>query len=299
MSSVSVIVPAYNCARFLPESLDSVVAQTRAPMEVIVVDDGSTDDTARVLASYGDRIFVVTTPHAGYAEARNAGLRRARGDWIAFHDADDVALPDRLAFQLDHVEHHPNDEALLCNGELMDAGGAAGDIRTVTPARAHACVGRALTARDLFDGFPAFFQGALLSRRAALATGEFDAALAVYADMDYAYRLFARVRAVFVDRLVFRYRRHDGNVTRDRLAGRRDIAHILEALAVRDQAGVREIGRRRLNRRLARHYYRIGRRYLELGDPSAARPALARAVRLQPLHPRYRLAHLLHGRVRT
>jgi glycosyltransferase involved in cell wall biosynthesis len=270
--------------------------QTVRPAEIIVVDDGSTDDTTAVLGGYGDRITIVRGEHAGYAAARNLGLRRARGEWIAFHDADDIALPHRLATQLDTLRQHASCEGVFCNGERMMETGAPTGERVVPPRLAQPRDGCLLGVADLFDGFPAYFQGALVARRAFVAVGDFDATLPVYTDMEYGYRLFARGRSIFMDRPVFRYRLHPGNVTRDRLQGRQDIARILERIDRNDPAAVRLIGRHRLRRRLARHYYRIGCCHLGLGDPFAARPAFRRAAELRPLNPRYQLGRLWHGR---
>jgi glycosyltransferase involved in cell wall biosynthesis len=295
MASVSVIIPTYNCARYLPASIDSVLAQSVAPMEIVVVDDGSTDATDTVLGRYRERLTIVRAPHAGYAAARNLGLRHARGEWIAFHDADDVALPDRLAVSQEYLARNPDLEALLLNGERMDAADVPAGERVVSDTLAATVRDRDLTVGDLFDGFPAYLQGALLSRRAVETAGEFDVTLSIYSDMDYAYRLFGRARARFVDRIVFRYRWHGDNVTRDRLAGRSDIARILERIVTQDPAGARAIGRRRLRVRLARHYYRIGRSHLARGELDAAQPVLTRAAALRPLHPAYQLTRLWHA----
>jgi len=294
--AVSAIIPTYNCAHFLRQSVDSMVAQTVPPVEIIVVDDGSTDETPAVLASYGSRITVVRGEHAGYAAARNLGLQHAGGEWIAFHDADDVALPDRLAAQLDALQQHGQYEAVFCNGARITETGAATGDHVVPERLARARHGRVLDVADLFEGFPAYFQSALVDRRAFLALGDFDVTLPVYTDMEYGYRLFARARSIFVDRVVFRYRTHGDNVTRDRLQGRQDIARILERIDHDDPDAVRLIGRHRLRRRLARHYYRIGRRQLALGNPFAARPAFRRAAELRPFNPRYQLGRLWHGR---
>jgi len=100
MARVSAIIPAYNAETFIREAVDSALGQTHPDVEVIVVDDSSTDDTAGVLQSYGDRIIVHHQPNGGVAAARNAGARRASGSWVAFLDADDVWLPTKIEQQL-------------------------------------------------------------------------------------------------------------------------------------------------------------------------------------------------------
>ncbi len=97
--SVSVIIPTYNCGPLLLGALDSVFRQSRVPQEVIVVDDGSTDDTRARIEQYPEhgRIRYLFKENGGAASARNVGIDAARGDWIAFLDADDEWLPDRLA----------------------------------------------------------------------------------------------------------------------------------------------------------------------------------------------------------
>jgi len=97
---VSVIIPAYNGAAFLPEAIDSVLAQDYEPLEILVVDDGSTDDTHDVLRPYAPRIRYFYQENRGPSAARNLGIERARGDLIAFLDADDRWLPGKLAAQV-------------------------------------------------------------------------------------------------------------------------------------------------------------------------------------------------------
>jgi glycosyltransferase involved in cell wall biosynthesis len=100
MSRVSIIIPAYNAAAFIRETIDSALAQTHPDVEVIVVDDSSTDDTPAVLASYGDRIRTHRQPNGGVSVARNTGARLATGDWVAFLDADDIWKPRKVEAQL-------------------------------------------------------------------------------------------------------------------------------------------------------------------------------------------------------
>src|SRR4051794_10354756 len=93
--TVSVIVPAYNYERYLSLAIESALAQTHSPLEVIVVDDGSTDDTPRVLAAYGDRIRAIRQPNQGAGAARNTGIAASRGDYLAFLDSDDLWRRDK------------------------------------------------------------------------------------------------------------------------------------------------------------------------------------------------------------
>ena len=89
MSSVSVVIPTLNHGRYIRRAIDSVLAQTKAPDEVVVVDDGSTDDTEEVLASYGNAIQYVYQDNQGVSAARNTGIRLSTSNWVAFLDADD------------------------------------------------------------------------------------------------------------------------------------------------------------------------------------------------------------------
>jgi glycosyltransferase involved in cell wall biosynthesis len=285
--SVSVVIPTYNCAQYIGESLESIFGQSRRASEIIVVDDGSTDDTVGVLARFAPHLTVVRAAHGGYASARNHGIARATGEWIAFHDADDVALPDRLAFQSDFVAAHPADDGIFCDGTRMDDG-----TRLVPARLARRCAGRFLTVNDVFAGFPVYFQAALVRRTAIAATGPFETTLAIHPDMDYGYRLLACHRVAFADRSVFRYRWHGANVTRDALAGREEIARVLDGLAPET---LQRLGRRRVRARLARHYYQIARRRLRRGETGAAWAALDRARALRPLDPRYHLLRLWHA----
>lgn len=101
MATVSVIIPAYNAAKYLREAVDTAVNQTYRDTEILVVDDGSTDETPRILDEYGDRIRVLHQQNRGRAAACNTGVDAARGEWIAFLDADDLWLPEKLERQVD------------------------------------------------------------------------------------------------------------------------------------------------------------------------------------------------------
>lgn len=134
---VSIIVPAYNCAEFVRDAIDSLLAQKYEPMEVVVVDDGSTDDTLKVLAEYGDRIRAFSQPNAGPAAARNRAVREARGEWLAFVDGDDLWLPGHPALAMSYIAEHP--EAKVVFGEWLvwtpDEDGSFAPLNPPPPAR--------------------------------------------------------------------------------------------------------------------------------------------------------------------
>jgi glycosyltransferase involved in cell wall biosynthesis len=115
--SVSVVIPSYNGGRLLPQAIDSILAQTVVPSEIVVVDDGSTDDTQARLAPYASRIRCIRQENRGVSAARNRGLRETSGQFIAFLDADDVWHPRKLELQLAAFEVWP-ELGLLGTGQF-------------------------------------------------------------------------------------------------------------------------------------------------------------------------------------
>jgi glycosyltransferase involved in cell wall biosynthesis len=128
MGEVSVVIPTYNRADLLPRAIESALSQTRPPAEVVIVDDGSTDNTAAVVAPYIDRdpgrVRLLQVSNGGVARARNAGLAATRAEWVALLDSDDAWAPDKLAVQLAALAGRP-DCLWSCTGcELIDGAGA-------------------------------------------------------------------------------------------------------------------------------------------------------------------------------
>jgi glycosyltransferase involved in cell wall biosynthesis len=108
LAVISVVIPAYNAGGFIKRTIDSVLAQTYRDYEVIVVDDGSTDNTADVVKSYAGKVRYIYQENAGDGPARNAGIRAARGEWIAFLDHDDEWLPQKLELQMKLLDRNPD-----------------------------------------------------------------------------------------------------------------------------------------------------------------------------------------------
>ena len=206
---VSVIIPSYNYASFLPQAVASVLGQ-RAPgleVEVIVVDDGSTDNTAEVVRGMGDDVRCIYQENQGLSAARNAGLRVAQGEFIAFLDADDIQAKGMLASQLQVFASQPELDIVICR--CMDfSGTSAKQIEGLWSLvnshwDVHACNANLAPVH-------CYLMRAALARRA----GFFDQALKSCEDQDYwlrCYGLGARV-GVNAEGLVL-YRKHGNSMT--------------------------------------------------------------------------------------
>lgn len=120
---VSVIIPNYNAAAYIRKAVDSVLQQHYPHLEVIVVDDGSTDDSPSILAEYGDKIRVIRQHNAGAAAARNSGLAVAQGEYIAFLDADDVYLADNIGKKVAFLEQYPEYDWCYSNWAWINEAG--------------------------------------------------------------------------------------------------------------------------------------------------------------------------------
>ncbi|MBF6569694.1 MAG: glycosyltransferase [Candidatus Binataceae bacterium] len=120
MPRISIITAAYNCERTLARAIDSGLAQTYRDFELIAIDDGSTDGTAAILAGYGDRIRVVNRDRGGCSAAWNTGIRTARGEFIAFLDADDEWLPDKLAQTAPLIASEPECVLVYSNANMFE-----------------------------------------------------------------------------------------------------------------------------------------------------------------------------------
>ncbi len=123
MPEVSVVIPTYNQPRYLRQAIDSALAQTYRDFEVIVVDDGSTDDTPDVVASYGERIRGLRKPNGGTASALNAGIRVAQGRWIGYLGHDDMWEPAKLERQMAAIRAHPQAALIYTDVVTVNAEG--------------------------------------------------------------------------------------------------------------------------------------------------------------------------------
>lgn len=222
---VSVIVPCHNGAAYLGEALDSLLAQNPMPWEVIVIDDGSTDGSAAIAEAYGAPVVCRRQDNQGIAGARNHGLRLARGDLIAFLDADDIWPPDSLIRRLLRLEEEP------------DLDGVFGLVESFVSPELPEADRRALAPRP--GAMPGRLAQALLVRREVFERiGCFDPAFQVGENLDWIAR--AKEQGVllgWVDAVVLRRRIHGANTVRKTQRLHADYLRVLKASLARRRAG--------------------------------------------------------------
>lgn len=209
MSTVSVVIPAYNQGHFLGEAIESVLAQTYPDFEILVVDDGSTDDTAVIAQSYTDpRIRYIYKENGGLSSARNAGLRQAKGEYISYLDSDDCFLPQKLARLVAELEAAPAIGLAAGQALLMDEHGRQLGKKFDRPLPENPV--------ELLLGNPLHVGSVLLRREWQEKAGFFDETLRSYEDWDMWLRLaLAGCRMRYVPEPVSLYRFHSAQMTRD------------------------------------------------------------------------------------
>lgn len=183
---VSVIIPTFNRAKLCARAIRSALAQTYSPLEVIVVDDGSTDGTAEAIAGeFGDSIVLVRQPNGGVSAARNAGLARARGQYLAFLDSDDLWERDKVTHQVDWLEQNPDFGMILCNIAVRGVDGANAGVIDRRPRlpRDGAILGDVIRNPSLVPST------VLIRRRVYEQLGGFDPELRTAEDLDFHMRV--------------------------------------------------------------------------------------------------------------
>jgi hypothetical protein len=205
---VTVLMATYNRGRYIEEALDSLLGQTRPPDEILVVDDGSTDDTRERVRGYGERVRYLAKKNGGKASALNVGLREATGDWIWCFDDDDVAVPEGLEQMLRHLARHRTAD-FVYGGQFTGKSGPDGRI-----VRGHPVLPPDLPAGELFGRtlrtIPFLMQSALIRRDPVHALGGFDERYARSQDYEFVTRLVAACRGVRVGQPIVVWRSHDG-----------------------------------------------------------------------------------------
>ena len=286
---VAVVIPCYNRQQYLAQAIQSVLDQTWTNTELVVVDDGSTDGSREVLASFGDRIRVLTHPggvNRGQSASINLGIENSDSEYVAILDSDDWWAPEKLRLQVDYLEAHPEVGLVYANGYQVNADGSPRWRIYGSRHEEHSD-----PARVLADCYFLVPNHALVRRSVFEQTGGFDERLRAAQDHDMAIRIAEVTKLAYIPEDVFFYRRHDDSISKRGTKTRwTNGFYILDKAARRYPYKRRDLRRRRavLHFRMGqvlwaeRAYVRAGWHFLRslLDDSGRAMRVLSRHERV-------------------
>jgi glycosyltransferase involved in cell wall biosynthesis len=274
MPKVSVIIPTYNYARFIGQAIQSVLVQSYQDFEVIVVDDGSSDNTAEVVGGFGSQVRYLRQENRGANATRNAGIKAARGEFIAFLDADDLWMPEKLALQIRLSE--ARSEAGLIYGGMLLFDSTSGAVIGYHPlSRCHE--GWVMRQLYMYQFVPS--PTPLIRREVFERVGAFDEGVTGPDDWDMWLRIAARFQFALVAEPVALYRVHAsvaGSKSVDQYAA--EMITFFERMALRYPADLEDLKRRRLSI----FKRQIGCRFLRQGNLASGRRWLRAAIKSWP-----------------
>ena len=269
---VSVIIPTYNRAALVPRAIESVLQQTFRNHEVIVVDDASTDETARLLSGrYGSTIVYIRKEiNQGLAAARNTGIRAATGSLIAFLDDDDAWLPEKLELQVPIIQRDPAIGLVYCGYTQVAEDGTI--IRQTRPEK------RGFILPDLLeDNYIAGSASAVLIKKEVLDNaGYFDETLTACEDWDLWIRIARQCPIAFADHLLVTYTIHADNMHKDLFRMEQNTARVLNKYRSLMVAKV-------CDHRFYRHYVSFAWQHYKAGNREEFRRLLYNALDIEPV----------------
>jgi glycosyltransferase involved in cell wall biosynthesis len=278
MSLVSAIIPAYNGAsRYLEQAVCSVLAQTYQDCELIVVDDASTDDTARLVLRFPQVRYFRRADNGGQSAARNDGARLAQGTYLAFLDQDDLWEPSFLEETVPMLHAAPDAAVVHCDGHQVNE---RDDILEYDSAMKY----RTSITQILRGGHDVATSGSLFRKACFDAVGGYDEQLPVWEDIDLAIRLYQRFPLLHLPKPLYRHRLYARNVSRDipserALLGRQ---RFLEKHAPACHPGTAAAAA--LAQDWAHYYGDLGKHHLEAGRLEGARRAFRLSLCHRPLN---------------
>ncbi len=288
---VSVIIPTYNAPRFLVEAVESVLAQTYADYELIVIDDGSGPETRKALEPFMDRIKYIYQDNAGIAGARNRGIDEARGEYIAFLDHDDLWLPEKLEKQMARAAERPKAGVIYCDYvNFLDIPGEKKELGDPF-AKKKKPEGNVLAA--LFESNFINTLVMLFKRECFDRVGRFDPDFRLIIEYEMVLRVAGEYDFARVPEVLARYRVHQGNTS-----GGRALSTTAERLLALQKTygnpGSRTVPRRVYRREIASVHLKLAEHAHQLGRKKKARYHLWTAIKYRPF-TLLRIKKILHA----
>lgn len=273
MLEVSVVIPTYNSAKFLDEALQSVFDQTFKDYEIIVVDDGSTDQTKQVIDRYGNKIRYLYQENGGPAKARNLGIRHSSGKYIAFLDADDVWLPLKLERQVCMFHQRPELAMVFTENLLFNESGV---FQTSMGKRKRLMKGD--VARNIFLHSEILTSSVIVRVEVFNKIGLFEEELQLAEDDNMWIRTAANFKIELIDEPLVKRRVHSQNITADRKRLFEAVQTNIQLLSQR-YMGIKERIEDVIPQKLSQVQFSLGYNHFENQELKEARKAFARGIR--------------------
>lgn len=280
---ISVVIPTYNYRRYVVEAVESVLAQTYRPLEVIVADDGSTDGTAEELARYGDQIRYTYQPNRGLPAARNLGIRAAAGQHLAFLDSDDLWAPTKIEKQVALIEKSPRVGVVYCDGCHVDLRTGVTQPLSVRP-DGRGDLRRRLLHRNCITGSAS---AVLVRRECFEKAGLFNEDLRSAEDWDMWIRISRHYEFDFVPEPLITLRHHGGNMHKKIALMRRYQLQVIQQAFAEDPVDRCNLFMRQRTR--AYISFDSGNEYLDAREYGRAMLFLSQAIAFWPFNYRYYL----------
>jgi len=275
---VSVVIPSYNAGPFIGRTIDSVMSQSYKNLEIVVVDDGSSDGTPDIVARFGDPVRLILQHNDGVSAARNRAIAEARGELIAFLDHDDVWYPEKLERQVHLLSTRPEVGLVYSNADFIDVTDHPMWTYLARP-RLHR--GQVL-GRLFLDCFVPLLTVVVRARLLA-EVGQFAAGWHIAEDYDLFLRFAERTEVDYVDEVLAGYRIHRGNLSRDFTRRLLEEQEVLQACLVRNPGLKTELGDAAIRLRMAGLRCEFGHALLFQGRVRDARAYFGRRMLGQSL----------------
>ncbi|MFZ3073210.1 MAG: glycosyltransferase family A protein [Thermodesulfobacteriota bacterium] len=286
---VSIVVPAYNHENYVVDCIKSILEQDYPNIELIVINDGSTDSTGEKIRDYirknGESFRFISKENEGLVKTLNLGLKSAKGKYFCELASDDMLLPGSIRKRVEHLEANPDIEAVFADGYSLDG---------VTPTTKHLLGGgnraydsRTHTIKDLVGftrkGKVIVFPTGMIKKSVLDELGGFDEDFRFYEDIDMEYRLALRGRVGFINEPVMYLRRHSTNVSKVyTLKTREEKILVLKKLFLLvETSSLKKLIRTQLSKQYWK-YYKVGKKYGV--DKAKLETVLKNAIKMRPLH---------------
>jgi len=280
MKKVSVVIPAFNKANLTIKTIESVLGQTYGNIEIIVVDDGSTDDTKNKLQLFGDSITYIYKQNGGACSARNVGIKQATGEYIALIDCDDIYYPEKIAKSVECLEKKSDYGFVYTGAYFINGDGDVISAHRISDYPASGWIASRLIVKNFICNSTAVIRKECFEK-----VGYFDEKIFIPADWDMLLRLSEKYKAAYIDDKLTGYRLTDSYTASNMEMGLNEIIYVLNKALSRNNHLYSGL----IKRCLSTVYFSYGLDYAAMQDFKKSRETLLKAVLNKP----YSLSGLL------